>query len=104
MFPSNHSARVAFPVDTMDHELDNAHPNTHLCPALATVRSRAKKSKAYLGFYALHVAPLARKYSALYGANLTARHMHALNDVTRARICHGFALPPLMTLEVRAVV
>lgn len=86
-------------VDTIDDDMDNAWPNPNLCPALVTQWNMAETSPAYQKFYATNVQPLATKYGALWGMNLTNLEMRKLTDIVHARYCHKLPLPPNMTLE-----
>lgn len=99
LYPSASGSSPIVQVDTIDDQMDNAWPNPELCPALTKQYQQTESSSQYLKFYAINVQPLATKYGALWGVNLTSSNMRSLNDIVRSRYCHGLAMPPHMTME-----
>ena len=97
MYPD--SGEQVLPIMTIDDALDNGSPNTGLCPALKTVYAAARNSSAYQKFYQENLGPLAIKYGALWNRSLTGLDFNALNDISRARFCHGYEAPTDWTMD-----
>jgi hypothetical protein len=96
LYPS--SSNAVFPIETIDDARENGYPNAQVCPALSHQWSATAASAQYQAYYNSTLAPLAVKYSKLWGTTLTPYDMRALNDIVRARYCHNMPMPPMVTL------
>ena len=74
--------------------MDNSFPNKDFCPYFGKAIKDLQKTEEYKSFYKKHLEPMEEKYSGLwkYPVDLTW-----VDDSLRARFCHKFELPPLMT-------
>lgn len=91
---------------TMDLGQENmSGGNLVACPALQDALSARRRSgTAYANYTDPKVAPFIKKYSALYNMTLDYQGLDAMNDLLRARVCHGFPFPLQMSDAVSSTI
>lgn len=81
-------------IAVIDGAKDNASPNGKLCPALWRTTGAIQNSTKFTSYFETNLGPLAAKYGALWNISaLKFDDFQALNDISRARFCHGLPLP-----------
>ena len=90
------TADESMDINVVESVKDNAFPNRKYCPLLGKMLSHLKKNEKYRQYYDLKLKHLEKQYSETWGFPVDLFH---LNDVLRARFCHGQPFPPDMTTK-----
>jgi hypothetical protein len=75
-------------INTIDQGVDNAFPNTNLCPLLRHEIDLRRRDPEYQSFHTNTVLPLINKVASLYNISAGSVDIGGTSDILFCRLCH----------------